>query len=946
MLGASLMKKSRILIYIILIVIFSSPLIGAGLSTKVEENISIQQNDTIATYKDSTGIHIPNIDSLNTTSYIDSTSLSKDTTLVKTDSIVIQKDGLDAIVDASASDSIVFTVGNWGYLYGQAEVYYKDISLKSENISMNMDSSVVHSTFGLDSIGNEFGHPVFSDGGGEYEAKSMSYNFKTKKGYVTHIVTQQGEGYVIGGIAKKNDDDSFFMCDGKYTSCDNHEHPHFYFMLTKAKVQPKKNIVTGPAYLVIEDFPLYPIGLPFGFFPFSDKYSSGVIMPSYADELDRGFGLRDGGYYFAVNDYWDLALRGELYTKGSWGLSAQSTYRKRYRYSGNVSTSYLYTKLGDKEDPDYSVAKDFKIAWSHSQDPKANMYRTLSASVNFSTSTYNRNQLNEIYNGDFTNNTKSSNVTMTQRFPNSPFTLSANMSASQISRDTTVSLTLPNLTVSMSRIYPFKRKEAIGAERWYEKISMSYSSDFRNSITTKEYQLLKSNLVKDWKNAIKHSVPISATFNIFNYLNITPNFNYTERWYTQKIHQGWDADRKRAVNTDTTYSFNRVFDFNYALSFQTKLYGFYEPMFKIGKIQKIRHVFTPSINFNGRPDFGDPFWGYYETYSYLDANGNKQTTTYSPYSSGIFGAPGTGKQGNIGFSFENNVEMKVGTENDSTKIISLIDNLGIRFSHNMMADSMKWSDIDAAIRLKISRNLMINVSARFDPYLYDPVYTTNPSTGERNITNLNRVNRLRIENGKGFGRLRSTSYSFSPSINQETIKKWFGKGSKKGETENTLNTAETDEFADPESENDERKSLLSKQEDTGIYDEYGYLKNEVKWNLSASYSFSYAYSNEIDTKNMEYKRRLTHNLGLSGSIQPTKNWSFNFTTSYDFDQSKFAYMNCSLSRNLHCFTLSASFMPLGRYQSYFVTLSANSAMLRDLKYEQRGRASSFDPEWY
>lgn len=949
------MGKFRFFIYIILVVVFSSPLIGSQLSTKVEENISISQNDTSSINKsvvstslsDSFVLDSVLTDSIMLTDSISSLSLVRDS--VATDSISKKKDGLDAVVDYAANDSIVFTAGNWGYLYGSSEVYYKDITLKSEQISMSMDSSIVHATYGLDSIGQEFGYPVFNDKGTDYEAKGMSYNFKSKKGYITGVITEQGEGYVVADRAKKNDDDSFFMCDGKYTTCDDHEHPHFYLMLTKAKVRPKKDIVTGPAYLVIEDLPLFPIGLPFGFFPFSDKYSSGVIMPTYVDELDRGFGLRDGGYYFAINDYVDLALRGEIYTKGSWGLSGQSTYRKRYRFNGNVNLSYLYTKMGDKEDPDYSVSKDFKIAWSHSQDPKANMYRTLSASVNFSTTSYNRNQLNEIYSGDYTNNTKNSTVTMTQRFPNSPFTLSANMSAAQISRDTTVSLTLPNLTVSMSRIYPFKRKEVIGSERWYEKIQMSYSADLRNSITTKEDKLFKSNIVKDWKNGVKHNIPVSATFSVFNYLNITPTFNYTERWYTQKIRMGWDAQSKSNVPVDTTYSFNRVFDFNYALSFQTKLYGFYEPLFKIGKIQKIRHVFTPSISFNGRPDFGDSSWGYYETYSYLDKNGNPQTYTYSPFSQGIFGVPGTGKQGNISFGFENNVEMKVGTQNDSTKIISLIDNLGIRFSYNMMADSMKWSDINVTMRLKLAKNLMINVNAVFDPYLYDPIYTTNELTGDREVTGLNRVNRLRIQNGKGIGRLRSTGYSFSPSINQDTFKKLFGK-KKDSDENNTEELVDTDDLElDDEFANEEdggRKSRLNKKKAVGEYDDDGYLKNDIKWNLGASYSFNYAYSRDIDKKNMEYKRKLTHNLSFNGSIQPTKNWSFNFNTSYNFDQSKFAYLNCTLTRNLHCFTLSASFIPIGPYKSYFVSLRANSSMLRDLKYDQRGRSSSFDPEWY
>lgn len=923
------MEKFRFCIYIILAIIFSSPLIGSQLPIKADGNVAIMQSNDSLLLTDSA---ILQTDSLTIRPVVlDSAFIVSDS--LTSDTIARKNDALDAPVNYTANDSIVFTVGNFGYLYGDAEVLYKEIKLKAENISMSMDSSIVHATFGLDSIGAEFGYPVFSDGGTDYESKSMRYNFKTKKGYSMHTITEQGEGYIVAERAKKNDDDSFFMCDGKYTTCDQHDHPHFYLMLTKAKVRPKKNIVTGPAYLVIEDLPL-PIGLPFGFFPFTDKYSSGVIMPSYTDELNRGFGLRDGGYYLAINDYIDLALRGEIWTKGSWGLSAQSTYRKRYKYSGNFNLSYLFTKYGDKGDPDYTSTKDYRINWSHSQDAKANMYRTLSASVNYSTSSYNRNQLNEIYGGDYTNNSVTSTVTLTQKFPNSPFTVSANMSASQISRDTMVSLTLPNLTVTMSRIYPFKRKEKVGAERWYEKIQVSYTGDFRNSIQTKEDQLFKSSLVKDWKNAMKHTIPVSATFNFFNYLNVTPSFNYTERWYTQKITQRYDAATNRHIAADTTYSFHRIFDFNYSLSLQTKLYGFYEPLFKIGKLQKIRHVFTPSISFSGQPDFSDSRWGFYEKYYYYDANGDLQEHLYSPYDKGIFGTAPNGKQGNINFAFDNNLEMKWGAEGDSTKIISLIDNLGIRFSYNMMADEFKWSDISTNMRLKLSKSLTVNLNATWDPYIYDVDENGQPT----------RVDKLRIQSGKGFGRLISTSYSISPSINQDTFKKLFGKGDKT-DTSSEDEESEADEEA---AENAPKKSLFDKSNrDEGEYDADGYLINQIKWSLSANYSFNYAVDrSRFDYIKKEYKYKLTHNFGLSGNIQPTKNWSFNFTTSYDFDQNKFAYVNCSLTRNLHCWSLTASFIPVGPYKSYFVSLRASSSMLQDLKYDKRGRGSGFDPEWY
>lgn len=851
---------------------------------------------------------------------------------------VPKKAALDAPVIYEANDSIVFSSGNMGYLYGDSKVDYQTMSIKAENISMSMDSSIVHASYGLDSVGQEFGYPIFSDNGTEYEMKNVSYNFKSKKGYIRHVITQQGEGYIVADRAKKNADDTFFMCDGKYTTCDDHEHPHFYMMLTKAKVRPKKNVITGPAYLVIEDLPL-PLAIPFGFFPFSEKYSSGVIMPSYGDDMDRGFNLRDGGYYFAINDNYDLALTGEIYTKGSWGLSARSTYKYRYRRSGSFNMNYLYTKIGDRDIPEsFSESKDFSLNWTHSQDPKANMYRTLSASVSYQTSTYSRNSLNQIANME-TSATRSSTVTLTQTFPDSPFTISLNATANQNARDSSVSMTLPNLSVTMRRIYPFKRKIMVGDEKWYEKISLDYSFDFKNSINTKDDKLLKSSLIKDWQNAAQHKVSTGATFSLFKYLNISPNFTYRERWYTKKILMDWDPSLQRTVTSDTTYGFHRVYDFNYSVSLQTKLYGFYEPVFKIGKLQKIRHVFTPSISYSGSPDFSEARYGSFERYSYYNADGDLVENIYSPYQNNIFGAPSAGKQGNINFSFDNNIEMKVGTDNDSTKIISLIDNFGVSFSYNMAADKYKWSDISTNTRLKLSKNLTVNINATFDPYTYGLDKNGNPE----------KRNELRIKKYGTLGRLKSTGYSISPSINQDTFKKWFGKGDDKPKKDkskdNNLDDYDSDLASEDTEGREERKgSMFDKKKDSGTYDDDGYLRSEIKWNLSFSYGMNYGYG-DFDKEKMEYKGKIRHNLSFNGSIQPTKNWNFSFTSGYDFDAKKISYMNCNISRNLHCWNISASLVPFGNYTSYFVTLRVNSSMLQDLKYEKRGRRTSYDPAW-
>ncbi|MFY1614351.1 putative LPS assembly protein LptD [Macellibacteroides fermentans] len=876
----------------------------------------------------------------------DTVKLTPDSLQIKTDTLMAKdtvrkkKNSLDAVVTYQAKDSILMTAGNWAYLFGEGNVKYRQIELQSEVIEMNMDSSLVFAKFGLDSIGEEFGYPLFKDGEQQYESKTMRYNFGTKKGYITDVITQQGEGFVTAGRTKKMANNDMFMMGGKYTTCDDHDHPHFYLQLSKAKVRPKKNIVTGPAYLVIEDVPL-PLAIPFGFFPFSESYSSGIIMPTFGDEMDRGFFLRDGGYYFALSDYVDLALTGEIYTKGSWGLSARSAYRKRYKYSGNFNASLLTTILGDKVVPqEYSKSKDFKITWTHSQDAKANPYRSFSASVNFATSSYDRNQLTNIYNPNSTSNTKGSSVSLSQRFPNSPFSLSATMNVNQRSRDSSISVTLPDVSVTMSRIYPFKRKHAVGSEKWFEKISMSYSGYLRNSIDTKENKLMHSSLVKDWRNGMQHNIPISATFNLFKYINISPSFNYTERWYTSKVMQAWNETSNRLMPSDTIYGFNRVYNYNASLSASTTMYGFYKPLPFLGnKVEMIRHRFEPSISLSAAPDFGDPRYGFYESYTYMDEDGEMYTNTYSPYANQIFGPAPQGKQGSLSFSINNNVEMKIRSDEDSTgfKKISLIDKLSLAMSYNMAADSFKWSDMSVGLRLKFSKSYTLNLNAMFDTYTYD-------EKGRK-------VNVPRWEAGKGFGRLRSTGTNFSYTLNNDTFSKLFG-GGKTDETKkdgSQQGTGEEGELADgmnPETDAQpaEGGRLREKKKELGEFDADGYQANKVPWSLAFSYGMNLGYG-DFNPNTLEYKYKLTHNLSFNGNIQPTKNWRFNFNATYDFDTKKIAYMNCSVTRDLHCWQMSGSFIPIGPYKSYTFTIAVSSSLLKDLKYNQ---SSSYreGQQWY
>ena len=808
--------------------------------------------------------------------------------------------------------------------------------MKSEFIRVKMDSSLIFARGKTDSIGKKIGEPVFTEGKTEYASKELTYNLKTKKGYIRQAVTKQGEGYVISDKTKKTSDDILCMTDGKYTTCDNHEHPDFYLDLTRGKVKPGKYIVTGPAYLVIEDVPL-PIAIPFGFFPFTDKYSSGILMPSYVDELTRGFGLINGGYYFAINDYMDLEVKGDIYTKGTWAINATSRYIKRYKYSGNLSFSYREDVISEKGLPDFQKNPNMSIVWSHSQDTKANPFFNFSAGVNFATSGYNRSNINSYYNGNLNSeNTKGSSVSFTQRFPDSPFNLSGSMLVNQRTRDSTISLTLPNLSISMSRIYPFKRKNPIGKERWFEKISMSYSGSLANSIDTKENKLLHSSFTRDWKNGMSHNIPISATFNLLKYISISPNIGYTERWYLQSVNKSWD-NNNRKVKTDTVNGFNRVFDFNMGMSASTKIYGFFTPIRSLfgDKVNQIRHVLTPSISFSYRPDFSDPVWGYYGSYTQTlpDITNplilHDQIIQYSHYENSLYGTPGAGKSGVINFSLGNNVEMKVRNDKDTTgvnpfKKISLIDAFTVSGGYNLAVDTMQWQIFNANLRLKLGKSYTLSLSGSFDPYEYSI----------NNVGNVVRVNKLRWNDGK-FPKFLGTSTSYSYTFNNETFKK-----KSKAKTTDTTNP---DQKLPTKSDDTSGAAKDKKDIDKDLD---GYQKVTIPWSLSINYSVMYGNTPDFNKSKMEYNMAFTHNLSLSGNISLTTNWKISSSTSYDFKASQFTYTNVNIIRNLHCWTMTASMVPFGVYKSYNFRIGVNASMLQDLKYMKQSGYGSNNITWY
>ncbi len=848
-----------------------------------------------------------------------------------------KKEPLDAPVIYEASDSIVFTKEGYAHLYGEGKVNYQNIELTSAVITMNMDSSTVYATGVTDTAGVETGSPIFKDGETPYESKIMRYNFKTKKGFINSIVTQQGEGYVTSEEGKKGANDEIYMRHGKYTTCDNHEHPHFYLRLSMAKVRPKKNVVFGPAQLVVEDVPL-PIAVPFGFFPFNSSYSSGFIMPTYGDEMNRGFYLRDGGYYFAISDQMDLKVLGEIFTKGSWGLSAASNYNKRYKFSGSFNASYLVTKTGEKNMPDYSVSKDFRIQWSHRQDAKANPNSSFSASVNFATSSYDRSSLSSLYNPQqYSQNTKASSVSYSRNFPEIGLNISGAFNITQNTRDSSLSMTLPDVNISLNRIYPFKRKKAAGDERWYEKISLQYTGSITNSISTKDNLLFKTPLTQ-WQNGMQHKIPVSATFNLFKYINIVPSFNYTERWYLRKVKQSYDPSPASTdhVKRDTINGFNRLYDYNLSLQMNTKLYGMYKPLFMKSKELQIRHVFTPTVSYTYTPDFGKSRYGYYDTYTYTDEDGEVRTVEYSPYEGAVYGYPGKNMSQNISFSIDNNIEMKMKSDKDTTgyKKISLIDQLGASLSYDVA--NKRWSDLSMNLRLKLTKSYTFNMNASFATYAYQFDENGNVVVGDRTEWSYGR-----------FGRFQGYSGSFSYTLNNDTFKKLFGK---KDEDEKNKDKegkeGGEDEETEEETEEQNNNSNMRKTEKASV-DSDGYLAFKLPWSVSLSYSYSIREdrSKDINIKTMRYPYSLTHSLNVSGNFKIGSRWNMTYSTGYDFTSKEMSMTTLNITRDLHCFNMSCGLV-FGPFTSYNFSIRANSSMLTDaLKWDQRSNTGSA-VTWY
>jgi len=804
---------------------------------------------------------------------------------------------LEAPVNYTATDSIIVDLDTKKvFLYKDAVVTYQDIELKADYIALDLNTKEVYAEGVPDTAGVVNGSPVFKDGSDEYESKNIRYNFKTQKGIIQDVRTEQGEGYVQGERTKKIDKKVFLMKNGKYTTCDA-EHPHFYLNMTKAKVISNKTIVTGPAYMVLEDFPIYFPFLPFGFFPNSPSYSSGVIIPSYGEEQNRGFFLREGGYYIAASPYYDVTLKGDFYSKGSWATYVSSNYKLRYKFSGSLNFAYNINKYGEKELPDYYETKGFNFRWSHSQDSKANPFQSFSANVNISTSSYDKENSNDYEN--YLTTTKSSSISYTKKWENSPFNMSVNFRHSQNSTDSTMTISFPEMTFNMSKIYPFRAKDRSGKLKFYEKIGFSYTANIRNSITAKEDEILDKSLTKDWSNGWKHSIPITLpSFNLFKYINMSPSVSYSERWYLKEIEKRYYFDqiaRKGTVVTDTLYGFKRNYEYSFSLSSSTNIYGMYLMKNPKSRLKAIRHKVTPSASFSYRPDFGDPKYGFWD--SYINEDGKE--IFYNRFEGAIFGSSGRGESAMITFSLANNIEAKVLAKNDTStnaekfKKVKILDNLSFSGSYNLIADSMKLSNISIRGRTTI-KGVSVNFGGTLNPYMAD-------STGKS-------YNSYTWNHRNGFGKLgRLTNANLS-----------FGMSFKSKEKKQTGQTAEG-----------QANEAVLEDDPTSPFYVPPYYDFNIPWDFNFNYSMSYSHPNPYKSAT------INQSVNFSGSMSLTDKWNVRMTTNFDLEAKKFSYTTFNISRNLHCFNMSFNFVPFGDRKSYSFTLNASSSMLKDLKIDKR-----------
>lgn len=847
---------------------------------------------------------------------IDASEVSpqQDTTKIKSDISKVPVSDIKTTVNYKAKDSINFNLKTQDIImYNASHVDYGDIQLDADKIKVNYATKILDAEGLADSTGKINGKPIFTDKGQIYQTEAITYNFDSRRAIIKGVVTQQGEAFMHSEWIRKNEHDELFGHDALYTTC-NLEHPHFGIAASKIKLIPNDKILAGPFHLELNEIPT-PFIFPFGLFPMPNTKASGILFPTYGEEKRRGFFLRNGGYYWAINDYVDLRLMGDIYSKGSFGLSAGSTYKKRYSYTGNINLTFNQQK-GVQSELDSAIARDFWVTWSHRPESKGT--GRFSASVQGGTNTYNQNNpVSDVQ--QFTRQTFNSSVSYSNVIPNTPFNYAISARHDQNVRTKEINILLPEVALNMNRQYPFKSIKADNLT-WLEKLNYSYNFVSTNKISNKieavgdatTDSIAKFSVenipyfLRNANNGGKHRIPISTSFNLFKFITASPNFNYEEVWYLKELDHYYDTENKELA-IDTLNGFSRAGSYSAGIGFTTRLYGMVYP--KVLGIQAMRHVMTPSVNFNWRPDFSEEKYGIYEEVQ-TDSLGNTQL--FSKYDGFIYGSPGAGKSATIGFSLNNTIEMKVKTKNDTSDIpqkVKIFDNLSLSSGYNLLADSFKLSNISLSARTNLfKRKLNVNFGAVLNPYVIRLDSVTEGSTGKSTYYQT-LIDQYAWEAGQGLGRFTSFNVNLSTNL------------SPKGRKSDDEKRTDLEQRArDSGATEDQVQALLN---NPNLYVDF-----EIPWNFRVTYNFRWS-------KTGFEEPNITQTTNFSGDINFTENWKVGFTSGFDIDEKEFTTTSFSIFRNLHCWQINANWIPFGRAESFSVDIGVKASILQDLKLNRR-----------
>lgn len=838
-------------------------------------------------------------------------------TLGNIDTLKSNSNNIETTINYNANDSIFYDLESQIIkLYGNSVIDYGEINLKAHEINVDWNNQTLDANYRVDSTGKKIGKPIFSENSQSYETDKITYNFNSRKAIISGIVTQLDDAYMQGEKVKKNELDELFIHDAKYTTC-NLAEPHFHIASKKLKVIPGNKVVSGPFHLKFGNVPT-PLGFIFGMFPQPKKTVSGVIIPSYGEEKRRGFYLREGGYYFAVNDFFDLRLTGDIYSKGSYGATIATNYKKRYAYNGNLKFNFNKSKTGEIESPFES--NDFSFSWSHTPSSQGRTSR-FSSSVNFQTNSYNQNtnlvqsNFNQSINAQF-----NSNISYSKTFKGSPFNFAANLRHSQNVQTKKVNLTLPDISYNMSRIYPFKNlgkigKTALGkisiSHRFNGKIELSNASsssslnslniiNSESSISEQvDFNLDNINTIIDRsKIGGKHTIPISTSFNFLKFFTASPSINYNEIWYLKKLNYRYN-ELENGIEIDTVNGFSRAWSYSTSMSLSTRIYG--TVFFKKGKIKAIRHVITPEVSLSYSPDFTQKKYGYYDE---VQINNKGETRLLSKYENFLYGSPRIGSSASMNFYIGNNLEMKVVDKNDTisgTKKIKIFENLSFSGSYNFLADSFNLTPIRFSTRTSFFKRLInVSLGGNIDPYAYQV-----DSISESNQIYQRRINELAIKNNQGIGSLSFISMSLGMRFSAKDFK-----NSNEEEKESNFGTQQEMEYIN---------SNIAE-----------YVDFNVPWSLNMNYN--------LNRRKTGFKSpTLTQTITMSGDISISEKTKLSMRSGYDFKNKMLTQTSINAVRDLHCWRISFNWVPFGRFQSYNLSINAVSALLQDLKLEKKSR---------